>query len=328
MDDDIRRDLRVDENAFYVIGKPVSHTHKNVYLAAMYTLENCQDRRIFRKFAPLGAMFVRNVCIKFNSYKGDRIVNPQKEAEMYVELQKLNLFPHIQLLDAFSWKDRECFVFEYAQHDDLYSHMISETPKMSLQETQDIFRQVCEHLIVLHDHGLAHFDLDPENVLVVAITGESPNRKFVVKLCDLAFSQGFKRDAVFHFNIPLHKNLFDNVRFGKMNFIAPEMYNKEPVNAFGADCYSLGVILAFLLINGSVGLYERPSLTDPLFASLQHYGLKRMWQHWKMYQKSDMMDAGIDLVSLLWTRKKLLTSDIFSHEFFNLSCSASETSSH
>jgi len=86
------------------------------------------------------------------------------------------------------------------------------------------FHQLVEGLEYLHNNGIAHLDLKPENLLL----GE----EFKLKITD--FDHSRKLDD----NVTLHR--------GTQNFRAPEIIDRRCKNLTAADIYSLGIILFVL----------------------------------------------------------------------------------
>lgn len=115
---------------------------------------------------------------------------------------------------------------------DLYQFAFESTCRMTLKEIQRIFRKICKGVKNMHQEGVAHLDLKPENVLI------SKNGKEVA-ICDFGMSyiSKSKERKVVSLRGPR----------GTKQYAAPELINSLTVNPFAADIYSLGCTLYVLI---------------------------------------------------------------------------------
>lgn len=103
---------------------------------------------------------------------------------------------------------------------------------MSERTASRVIRQLCEALVHLHDQGVAHMDLKPENIVFKTRHPESP-----IKLIDFSL-------ATF-FHVPTEPG-------GTPEFVAPEIVrdpNGVSNNGVGGevDMWAVGILLYFLL---------------------------------------------------------------------------------
>jgi len=123
----------------------------------------------------------------------------------------------------------------------------SEGTEERLEEGMVLFRQACRGVEALHEAGLAHMDLKPENLLLLPDEGageEEPG--WQVKVADFGLARTLKEKEVLNPHV-----LRDGV--GTPWYMAPEQVLSARQKDIGpkADLYSLGVIL-FELADGDV----------------------------------------------------------------------------
>ena len=113
-----------------------------------------------------------------------------------------------------------------------------------------------EFLTLLHDTGLIHGDLSPDNIFIetdepVAEQGTMPDR-FSIKLLDYNSSRRLSE----------HKGSLDgrNVVFLKLPYAAPEIAHGQPLSV-QTDLYALGVVVFELLV-GARPRHEPKSMED------------------------------------------------------------------
>ena len=148
------------------------------------------------------------------------------------------------------------FVMELAEaslreilQDDMQRFRIS-----SVEQAVDLLKQVCDGGMHIHNKGLIHFDIKPENILV---SGDG-----VAKICDLGLSEIGSRshkDGTSDTDMPLHYVQEEVVNEegevdplgdlqGTAPYIAPELINDyrpdvtKYVPSFAADIYSFGIL--------------------------------------------------------------------------------------
>ena len=126
-------------------------------------------------------------------------------------------------------KSRPYIAMEYVQGDSLRVVIDRERP-MSSERAVSIARQLCEALAYLHDRGVVHRDLKPDNVIVTA-NGD-------LRVLDLGVAQDRSARQITWG--------LETMTFGTPDYMAPERI----VGRRGderADIYSLGVILYEML---------------------------------------------------------------------------------
>ena len=132
----------------------------------------------------------------------------------------------VKLLEVFENKKYVFFVTEYASNGDLLK-LIKNTNKVPEHDAKYMFFQIAMGLRYIHQQGIIHRDIKPDNILI-----DESNR---CKICDFGVSR--------HID-PKEKI---NEQCGTPAYLAPEIIKDEGYKGFGVDIWSLGVLLYCLL---------------------------------------------------------------------------------
>ena len=134
------------------------------------------------------------------------------------------------------------------------SHLLNSRPdqKLSEDEAQSVMLDVCKGLKHLHDNNIVHLDIKPNNILY---TNEGSAGKRAYKLTDFGLAKRFARTSRTRINVGL----------GTPRYRAPELNDLGYSDAKSADIFSLGTVLAELL----VGSYEFVSARTDLQKDFQ-----------------------------------------------------------
>uniref|UniRef100_A0A674NFT6 Death-associated protein kinase 1 n=1 Tax=Takifugu rubripes TaxID=31033 RepID=A0A674NFT6_TAKRU len=110
---------------------------------------------------------------------------------------------------------------------------LAEKESLSEEEATQFLKQILDGVFYLHSKQIAHFDLKPENIMLLNRSVPHPR----IKIID--FGLAHKIDF---------SNDFKNI-FGTPEFVAPEVVNYEPLG-LEADMWSVGVI-TYILLSGA-----------------------------------------------------------------------------
>eukprot|EP00808_Paulinella_micropora_P018298 g11635.t1 len=169
----------------------------------------------------------------------------------------------------------------YASNGDLFDWAVKQhslpsnaSTKKSAQlivQVRSIFRQLLSALCHVHQHGIAHLDVSPENVLVEHTTAED----ILVRLCDFGASRSYPNPLS-----PLSGTLCG--RFpppattdrlpGKLGYMPPEVYARAGFDGEKADVWSLGITL-IVLLTGNMPFRKACPHNDINFGILATTGL-------------------------------------------------------
>ena len=132
-----------------------------------------------------------------------------------------------------------CLVLEFAKNGELFN-FIAQGGALPEKVCRYYFKQIIEVLEYMHDQGISHRDLKPDNLLL--------DDNFSLKLADFGFSSSKPLNET-------HK--------GTNGYKAPEIHLGEWYSGAGVDLFAAGVIL-FIMQTGHPP-FLLPSGTDPYY---------------------------------------------------------------
>ncbi|XP_073716799.1 death-associated protein kinase 1 [Misgurnus anguillicaudatus] len=164
----------------------------------------------------------------------------EREVSILKEIQHPNV---ITLHDVFENKNEVILILELVAGGELFD-FLAEKESLSEEEATEFLKQILDGVSYLHSKQIAHFDLKPENIMLLNRSVPHPR----IKIID--FGLAHKIDF---------GNDFKNI-FGTPEFVAPEVVNYEPLG-LEADMWSIGVITYILLSGASPFLGENKQET-------------------------------------------------------------------
>ena len=165
-----------------------------------------------------------------------------READLLAGLEGAHF---VRLIDHGIEDSQPFLVMEFVEGTTL-KDAIRERGAFSAQDALGIGRQVAEGLAALHDKGVIHRDIKPQNIMI------KPDGS--VKVMDFGIAKVANLSSVTH----------SGFMVGTPHYISPEQALGQPVDQ-RADIYSLGVVL-FEMLTGKV-LFDAES---PLSVLLKH----------------------------------------------------------
>ena len=135
----------------------------------------------------------------------------------------------IKLLEVFENKKYVFFVMEYAANGDLLKYLKSKGT-LDEEEGKYLFYQIVCGLRYIHRQGIIHRDIKLDNILI--------DEAFHCKICDFGVSRYMKPHELV------------NEQCGTPAYLAPEIVLEMGYKGFGADIWSLGVLLFCILTGG------------------------------------------------------------------------------
>uniref|UniRef100_A0AAQ4NP70 non-specific serine/threonine protein kinase n=1 Tax=Gasterosteus aculeatus aculeatus TaxID=481459 RepID=A0AAQ4NP70_GASAC len=142
----------------------------------------------------------------------------EREVNILKEIQHPNV---ITLLEVFENKAEVILILELVAGGELFD-FLAEKESLSEEEATQFLKQILEGVFYLHTKQIAHFDLKPENIMLLNRSVPHPR----IKLID--FGLAHKIDF---------GNDFKNI-FGTPEFVAPEVVNYEPLGLEADMCLS------------------------------------------------------------------------------------------
>ena len=134
----------------------------------------------------------------------------------------------VKLLEAFESEKYFFIIMENIIGGNLLN-AINKMSKLSESIARNIFKQLIETVKYLHNKGIVHRDIKPDNILL--------NINNNIKLCDFGVSKEIKKGQL----------ITDSC--GTPAFIAPEILLDEPYDPYMTDIWSSGVVL-YVMVSG------------------------------------------------------------------------------
>ena len=144
---------------------------------------------------------------------------------------------------------------------------IAQTGKFSEPLARYYFKQMIDGLEYMHNQGISHRDMKPENVLL--------DKDYVLKIADFGFASA---------------KSVNETRRGTESYMAPEIHLKQPYSGQSVDLFAAAIIL-FIMITQHPP-FAKAVPTDP------HYKLvcaNRLDLFWKFHARSKA--GGLDFFS-------------------------------
>ncbi|XP_054421281.1 death-associated protein kinase 2 isoform X2 [Pteronotus mesoamericanus] len=157
----------------------------------------------------------------------------REEIEREVSILRQLLHPNIITLhDVFENRTDVVLILELVSGGELFD-FLAQKESLSEEEATSFIKQILDGVNYLHAKKIAHFDLKPENIMLLDKNIPIPH----IKLIDFGLAHEIEDGVEF-------KNIF-----GTPEFVAPEIVNYEPLG-LEADMWSIGVI-TYILLSGA-----------------------------------------------------------------------------
>ncbi|XP_065133177.1 death-associated protein kinase 3 [Paramisgurnus dabryanus] len=202
-------------------------------------VRKCKERSSGTEYA---AKFIKKRRLS-SSRRGVSREEIEREVNILREIQHSNI---ITLHDIFENKTDVILILELVSGGELFD-FLAEKESLTEEEATQFLKQILDGVHYLHSKRIAHFDLKPENIMLLDKNVPSPR----IKLIDFGIAHQIKDG-----------NEFKNI-FGTPEFVAPEIVNYEPLG-LEADMWSIGVITYILLSGASpfLGETKQETLTN------------------------------------------------------------------
>uniref|UniRef100_A0A7N9DIA5 non-specific serine/threonine protein kinase n=1 Tax=Macaca fascicularis TaxID=9541 RepID=A0A7N9DIA5_MACFA len=138
----------------------------------------------------------------------------------------------ITLHDVYENRTDVVLILELVSGGELFD-FLAQKESLSEEEATSFIKQILDGVNYLHTKKIAHFDLKPENIMLLDKNIPIPH----IKLIDFGLAHELEDGVEF-------KNIF-----GTPEFVAPEIVNYEPLG-LEADMWSIGVI-TYILLSGA-----------------------------------------------------------------------------
>ncbi|XP_049574019.1 death-associated protein kinase 2a isoform X1 [Syngnathus scovelli] len=219
---DIFKQKKVED--FYEIGEELGSGQFAI-------VKQCREKSTGQEFA---AKFIKKRQ-SIASSRGVRLEEIQREVAILQQIQHQNI---VTLHDVYENRTDVVLILELVSGGELFD-FLAQKESLSEDEATQFIKQILEGVNYLHSRKIAHFDLKPENIMLLDKNVPLPR----IKLIDFGLAHKIEAGVEF-------KNIF-----GTPEFVAPEIVNYEPLG-LEADMWSIGVITYILLSGASPFLGE------------------------------------------------------------------------
>ncbi|XP_061577791.1 death-associated protein kinase 2 isoform X2 [Cololabis saira] len=188
-------------------------------------VKRCKEKSSGTEFA---AKFIKKRLSR-SSRRGVKREEIEREVTILQQLQHANI---VSLHDVYENRTDVVLVLELVSGGELFD-FLARKESLSEEEATQFIKQILDGVQYLHSKRIAHFDLKPENIMLLDRNMRLPR----IKLIDFGLAHQIEAGADF-------KNIF-----GTPEFVAPEVVNYEPLG-LEADMWSIGVI-TYILLSGA-----------------------------------------------------------------------------
>ncbi|XP_025019974.1 death-associated protein kinase 2 isoform X2 [Python bivittatus] len=221
------------------------------------------------------------------SRRGVRREEIEREVNILQRILHTNI---VQLHEVYENKTDVVLILELVSGGELFD-FLAQKESLSEEEATRFIKQILDGVNYLHTRKIAHFDLKPENIMLLDKNLPIPH----IKLIDFGLAHEIEEGVEF-------KNIF-----GTPEFVAPEIVNYEPLG-LAADLWSIGVITYILLSGASPFLGETKQETLANITAVNYEFDEEFFSH-----TSDLAKDFIRKLLVKDTRKRLTIQEALRH---------------
>ncbi|XP_015666523.1 death-associated protein kinase 2 [Protobothrops mucrosquamatus] len=246
-------------------------------------VKRCRDKATGLDYA---AKFIKKRQSRA-SRRGVRREEIEREVNILQQILHSNI---IQLYEVYENKTDVVLILELVSGGELFD-FLAQKESLSEEEATQFIKQILDGVSYLHTKKIAHFDLKPENIMLLDKNLPIP----YIKLIDFGLAHEIEDGVEF-------KNIF-----GTPEFVAPEIVNYEPLG-LAADLWSIGVITYILLSGASPFLGETKQETLANITAVNYEFDEEFFSH-----TSDLAKDFIRKLLVKDTRKRLTIQEALGH---------------
>ncbi|XP_069078159.1 death-associated protein kinase 2 isoform X2 [Pleurodeles waltl] len=221
------------------------------------------------------------------SRRGVRREEIEREVNILQQIQHPNI---VTLHDVYENRTDVVLILELVSGGELFD-FLAQKESLSEEEATRFIKQILDGVNYLHTKKIAHFDLKPENIMLLDKNIPIPH----IKLIDFGLAHKIEDGVEF-------KNIF-----GTPEFVAPEIINYEPLG-LPADLWSIGVITYILLSGASPFLGDTKQETLANITAVSYEFDEEFFSN-----TSDLAKDFIRKLLVKDTRKRLSIKEALSH---------------
>ncbi|KAI1889548.1 hypothetical protein AGOR_G00164000 [Albula goreensis] len=210
-----------------------------------------------------------------------------REVEILQQIQHSNI---VTLHDVYENRTDVVLILELVSGGELFD-FLAQKESLCEEEATQFIKQILDGVHYLHSRRIAHFDLKPENIMLLDKNLPLPR----IKLIDFGLAHRIQEGTEF-------KNIF-----GTPEFVAPEIVNYEPLG-LEADMWSIGVITYILLSGASPFLGDTKQETLANISAMNYEFDEEFFSH-----TSELAKSFIRQLLEKDTRKRMTIQDALNH---------------
>ncbi|XP_074533831.1 death-associated protein kinase 2 isoform X2 [Halichoeres trimaculatus] len=223
------------------------------------------------------------------SRRGVKKEEIEREVNILQQLQHPNI---ITLHDVFENRTDVVLILELVSGGELFD-FLAQKESLSEEEATQFIKQILDGVQYLHSKRIIHFDLKPENIMLLDRNNPLPR----IKLIDFGLAHQIEAGEDF-------KNIF-----GTPEFVAPEIVNYERLG-LEADMWSIGVITYILLSGASPFLGDTKQETLGNISALNYQFDEELF-----HNTSELAKSFIRQLLEKDTRKRMTIEDALNHHW-------------
>ena len=176
-----------------------------------------------------------------------------KEASALSEINRLPNIAHV--IHIFEENNTSYYVMDYIEGCDLYTYIENHGPFKSIKDAWSYLQPVCECLQKVHEKGIIHCDIAPNNIIVEPTKDNKGISKLVLIDFGSCRSWDVQTDEGANFTVASHTPY--NPYFSPLELVNRGEYSaRYPESSLekikvSADIYSLGAVLYYMLAGNS-----------------------------------------------------------------------------
>nr|XP_057931392.1 death-associated protein kinase 2 isoform X3 [Doryrhamphus excisus] len=221
------------------------------------------------------------------SRRGVRREEIEREVDILQQLQHPNV---VALHDVYENRTDVVLILELVSGGELFD-FLARKESLCEEEATQFIKQILDGVQYLHAKRIAHFDLKPENIMLLDRNVSLPR----IKIIDFGLAHKMEAGADF-------KNIF-----GTPEFVAPEIVNYEPLG-LEADMWSIGVITYILLSGASPFLGDTKQETLGNISAMSYEFDEEFFSN-----TSELAKSFIRQLLVKDTRKRMSIQDALNH---------------
>ncbi|XP_061917131.1 death-associated protein kinase 2 isoform X2 [Entelurus aequoreus] len=228
------------------------------------------------------------------SRRGVRREQIEREVDILKQVQHANV---VALHDVYENRTDVVLILELVSGGELFD-FLARKESLCEEEATQFIKQILDGVQYLHSKRIAHFDLKPENIMLLDRNVHRPR----IKIIDFGLAHKMEDGSDF-------KDIF-----GTPEFVAPEIVNYETLG-LEADMWSIGVITYILLSGASPFLGDTKQETLGNISAMSYQFDEEFFSN-----TSELAKSFIRQLLVKDTRKRMSIQDALNHPWIKKTC--------